>query len=73
MDIKDENRKKSNLLLVLAIIAASLLVIWVITIFDRMDNPGNTQKINNKTIKQTITNNQGYNFFNLLQIEKNYT
>jgi hypothetical protein len=73
MEMKVENRKKSNMLLLLAVIAASILVIWVISLFDKMDNPGSSQRSTNKLIKQTITMDQSYNVYDLLQIERNYT
>jgi C4-dicarboxylate transporter len=73
MDITVENKKKSNLLLVIAIIVAAVLVIWVIALFDKMDNPGNTERSTNKLIEQTITKNQSFKVYDLLQIDKNYT
>jgi hypothetical protein len=72
MEMKVEQRKKSNLLLILAVIAASLLVVWVITLFDKHDDPKLNERINNRVIKQTITKSD-YNFFHLLKIEKKYT
>jgi hypothetical protein len=71
--MENKERKRSSLMLVLAIIAASLIVIWVITLFDKMDDPASSQRSNNRTIKQTITNTHGYDFFSLLRLEKDYT
>jgi C4-dicarboxylate transporter len=73
MEISVENRKKSNLLLVIAIIAAAILVVWVIALFDKMDEARNTERSTNKLIEQTITKNQSYNVYDLLQLDKNYT
>jgi hypothetical protein len=73
MEMKLEAQKKSNLLLILAVIAASLLVIWVISMFDKMDNSGRTERYDNKLIKQTITSSEYYKVYDLLQIERNYT
>jgi flagellar basal body-associated protein FliL len=73
MELKVENRKKSSLLLIIAVIVVSILVVWVIMLFDRMDNPGNTQRSTNKQIKQTLTDNQSYNVYDLLRYERNYT
>lgn len=72
MENKIENRTKNNILLALAIIAASLLIIWVIARFDKLDDTDSSGS-RNKLIKQTITKTHGYNIYNLLQLEKNYT
>jgi hypothetical protein len=74
MEMKVEKKKRSNnWLLVAAIIAASILVIWIIILFDKMDDPGSTQRSTNKLIKQTITKIQTYNVYDLLQLDKNFT
>jgi hypothetical protein len=71
MEIKVENRKKSNLLLVLAVIAVSLLVVWLIMTFDKNDDP-RSQRSGIRVIKQTFAENSKYSLYDLIQIEKNY-
>lgn len=73
MDKNISVKRKSNIILIMAIIAVSLVIIWIITLFDRMDDSEGTKVNENKLIKQTISDNLYHNFYDLLTIEKNYT
>lgn len=70
MENKVKNRKRSNLLLILAIIAVTLIVVWVIMRFDKLDDDP-APHAGEKLIKQTLTHSHNYNLYNLLQIERN--
>lgn len=73
MDKNVSSKRKSNILLIMAIIAFSLVVIWLITIFDRIDDSAAKKENENNLIKQTFSDNLYHNFFDLLTLEKNYT